>query len=148
MKQLVRIAVILLVLGAAVFIFRYVNRPPTSLTLTGIVTTNDVVVSPMIGGQIRQLLVSEGDVVKKGQLVAVISPDELRADTAYYARSAEGFGAQVKESEAALRLQERQTTDQIQQAESTLASTQAQQAAAVADLENARLVFERARDLS
>jgi hypothetical protein len=30
-------------------------RPPTSLVLTGIVTTNDVVVSPQIGGQISQL---------------------------------------------------------------------------------------------
>ena len=39
-------------------------------------------------------------------------PDELRADSAYYARSAEGVGSQVRESEAALRFQERQTTDQ------------------------------------
>ena len=111
-------------------------------------TTNDVIVSPQIAGQIRQLLVDEGDVVKKDQLVAVITPDELRADIAYYQHSAEGLGSQVKESEAALRYQQRQTIDQIHQAEATLAAAQAQQAAAVADLENARLVFERTRDLS
>jgi HlyD family secretion protein len=80
--------------------------------------------------------------------VAVIMPDELRADIAYYQHSAEGLGSQVKESEAALRYQERQTIDQIHQAEATLAAAQAQQAAAVADLENARLVYERTRDLS
>src|SRR3954469_2483074 len=147
--KIVRPLLILLVLGAAGYAaYRYVNRRPTSLTLTGIVTTNDVVVSPQIAGQIRQLLVNEGDVVKKDQLVAVITPDELRADIAYYQHSAEGLGSQVKESEAALRYQERQTIDQIHQAEATLAAAQAQQAAAVADLENARLVFERTRDLS
>ncbi len=147
--KIVRPLLILLVLGAAGYgIFRYVNQRPTSLTLTGIVTTNDVIVSPQIAGQIRQLLVNEGDVVKKDQLVAVITPDELRADIAYYQHSAEGLGSQVKESEAALRYQERQTIDQIHQAEATLAAAQAQQAAAVADLENARLVFERTRDLS
>jgi HlyD family secretion protein len=147
--KIVRPLLILLVLGGAGFgIYRYVNQRPTSLTLTGIVTTNDVVVSPQISGQIRQLLVKEGDVVRKDQLIATIIPDELRADSAYYQHSAEGFGSQVRESEAALRYQERQTRDQIQQAEATLAAAQAQQAAAVADLENAKLVFERTRDLS
>ncbi len=147
--KIVRSFLILLVLGAGGYAaFRYANRRPTSLTLTGIVTTNDVIVSPQIAGQIRQLLVDEGDVVKKDQLVAVITPDELRADIAYYQHSAEGLGSQVKESEAALRYQQRQTIDQIHQAEATLAAAQAQQAAAVADLENARLVFERTRDLS
>ena len=147
--KIVRPLLILLVLaGAGYGIYRYANRRPTSLTLTGIVTTNDVIVSPQVGGQIRQLLVEEGTVVRKDQLIAVITPDELRADSAYYQYSAEGLGSQVRESEAALRFQERQTTDQIKQAEATLASTQAQQAAAVADLENARLVYERTRDLS
>ncbi len=58
------------------------------LTLTGIVTTNDVIVSPQVAGQLGQLLVNEGDVVKKGQLIATIAPDELKADTAYYAQNA------------------------------------------------------------
>src|SRR5580704_7247272 len=136
MKRLRIVLILLVVVGGGVGAYLYLNRPPTRLTLTGIVTTNDVVVSPQIAGQIRQLLVAEGDVVKKDQLLAVMMPDELRADSAYYARSAEGFGSQVKESEAALRFQERQTIDQISQAEATLASTEAQQAAAVADLEN------------
>jgi multidrug resistance efflux pump len=147
--KIVRPLLIVVIAAAAGYgIYRYVNRRPTSLTLTGIVTTNDVVVSPQIAGQIRQLLVAEGDVVKRDQLLAVITPDELRADSAYYQHSVEGYSSQVQESEAALRFQERQTTDQIRQAEANLAATQAQQAAAVADLENARLVYERMRDLS
>jgi HlyD family secretion protein len=148
MKRLRTSLLLLVLIGAGVGAYVYLNRSPTSLVLTGIVTTNDVVVSPQIAGQIRQLLVSEGDVVRKDQLVAVIVPDELQADSAFYAHSAEGIGSQVHETEAALRFQERQTTDSIQQAEATLASTQAQQAAAVANLENARLVFDRTKSLA
>ena len=69
----------LLVLGGVGYAFTSLR--PSTITLTGIVTTNDVIVSPQIAGQIGQLLVDEGDTVKKGQLLAVITPDELRADT-------------------------------------------------------------------
>jgi HlyD family secretion protein len=138
---------LLLILAAAAGYFYWLRRPP-ELVLTGIVTTNDVIVSPQIGGQIGRLLVNEGDAVKKDQLIAVINPDELKADTAYYAHNAEGLSSQVRESEAALRYQERQTADQIQQAESTLASIDAQIAAAASDLQQARTTFTRTQDLA
>ena len=148
MKRLRPLLILLVLAGLAYGAYYYLGRPPSELVLTGIVTTNDVVVSPQIGGQIRELKVVEGDMVKANQLVALITPDELRADTAYYAHSAAGLGSQVQESEAALRFMERQTADQIKQAEATLASTESQQMAAVADLENAKLVFDRTRDLT
>src|SRR6266540_554868 len=137
---------LLLVVVASAAAYAYFRARPGVLVLTGIVTTNDVIVSSQIAGQIGQLLVNEGDEVKKDQLVAVINPDELRADTAYYSQNVQGLSSQVRESEAALRYQERQTTDQIRQAESTLASAEAQMAAAAADLENARLTFARTQD--
>src|SRR2546426_5370192 len=144
-----RVAVLLiLALAAAAGYWYYQRSRPSVLVLTGIVTTNDVIVSPQIAGQIEQLRVAQGDAVKKDQLVAVIKPDELRADTAYYTHNVEGLSSQVRESEAALRFQERQTVDQIRQAESTLASTEAQAAAAAADLESARLTFTRTENLS
>ena len=148
MKRLKTLLFLLVLASAGVAAYVYMGRPPTELVLTGIVTTNDLIVSPQIGGRISDLKVVEGDVVKKDQLVAVIAPDELRADTAYYAHSAEGMVSQVRESEAALRLQERQTADQIKQAEANLAAAEAQQMAAVADLENAKLELDRSRNLS
>src|SRR5499427_1699082 len=148
MKRLKTLLFLLVLASAGVAAYVYMGRPPTELVLTGIVTTNDLIVSPQIGGRISDLKVAEGDVVKKDQLVAVIAPDELRADTAYYAHSAEGMVSQVRESEAALRLQERQTADQIKQAEANLAAAEAQQMAAVADLENAKLELDRSRNLS
>jgi HlyD family secretion protein len=148
MKRLRPLLILLVLAGLGYAAYRYLGRPPSELVLTGIVTTNDVVVSPQIGGQIRELKAVEGDTVKANQLLALITPDELRADTAYYTHSAEGLSSQVQESEATLRWQERQTGDQIKQAEATLAATEAQQMAAVADLENAKLVFDRTRDLA
>jgi HlyD family secretion protein len=144
-KLLLPLVVLILAAGGVTYV--KLSRP-TALVLTGIVTTNDVIVSPQLAGQVGQLLVNEGDAVKKDQLVAVLVPDELRADTAYFAQNVEGMSSQVRESEAALRFQERQTTDQIRQAESMLASTEAQVDAATADLENARLLYTRTQNLS
>src|SRR3954452_24412376 len=145
-KTIVLFVVLLLAAGAGTYAYRTIG--PASLVLTGIVTTNDVIVSPQIAGQIGQLLVAEGDAVKKDQLVAVIVPDELKADTAYFAQNVEGMSSQIRESEAALRLQERQTVDQIRQAESTLASIEAQAEAAAADVEQARVTYTRTQNLS
>ena len=143
-----RVAVLLVLLAAAGAVYTVYSRQPTALVLTGIVTTNDVVVSPQIAGRIDQLLVKEGDQVKKDQRLAVITPDELRAESAYYAQSAAGLTSQVQQSEAALRFQELQTADQIRQAESTLAATRSQVEAGVADLEAARLTYTRTENLS
>jgi len=143
-----KLLVLLVLAAAGAGVWYYLRGRQSPLVLTGVVTTNDVIVSPQIAGQIADLLVNEGDTVKKDQLVAVITPDELKADTAYYAHNVEGLSSQVRESEAALRYQQRQTVDQIRQAESTLASTEAQVAAAAADVENARLTFTRTQDLS
>jgi HlyD family secretion protein len=141
MKRLAVLLLLLLAAGGAVAYVRW--SQPAELVLTGIVTTNDVIVSPQITGQIEKLLVREGDQVARDQVIAVIAPDELRTDMEYYTHTAEGYESQVKESEAALRYQQRQTEDQIRQAEATLASTIAQEKSAEADRENARLVFER-----
>jgi len=140
--------VLIVVLLVAVGAYAYATRAPSSLTLTGIVTTNDVIVSAQVAGQIGQLLVKEGDQVKANQLLATITPDELRADTAYAEQNAAGLSSQVRESEAALRLEEKQTADQITQAQATLASAEAQLKAASADLENARLQFTRTQQLA
>ena len=145
-RRILLIVVVLAGAVGAVVYYKAVTRP-RGMILTGIVTTNDVLVSSQIQGQLARLLVKEGDTVAAGQLVAVIEPDELRMDRAFYAHSEQGAAAQVQEAEAALKYQEAQTRDQIRQAEAALASMQAQQAEATADLERTRLDFERAEGL-
>ncbi len=139
---------VLLLLGSAVGYYAWLQSRPRPLILTGMITTHDVVLSPQIGGRLDQLLVVEGDAVRKGQLVAVIASDELREEHAFYSAAAEGAGSQVREGEAALRFQQMQTADQIAQAEALLASTESQGPAADAELENARTAYERAQRMS
>ena len=127
--------------------YYYVNLPPTSLVLTGIVTTHDVEVSPQIGGRVVSIGIKEGDAVKKDQIIAEIEPGELVADRAFYEHSAEGIQSQVQEGEAALRLQERQLTDQVKQAEAAVATAEAQQHAAAADVERTKVTLDRTREL-
>ena len=143
-----RLAVLLVLVAAGAGIYWYTSLPPSELVLTGIVTTHEVVVSPQITGRIERLAVEEGDTVAKDQLVAVLAPDELMHEREYYSHAAEGVTSQVAESEAALRLQEMQTQDQIAQAEATLASTESQQAASQAELENARVSLDRAERMA
>ena len=147
MKRIIR-PLILLILVAGGGYYWYGSSRPVPLVLTGIVTTNDVVVSPQIAGRIDQLLVKEGDQIKKDQLLAVLDPGELQQEQAFYTAGAEGATSQVAESAAALRYQERQVGDQIRQAEANLAAAQAQQMAAQAELENAQVTFNRAEQMS
>ncbi len=121
---------------------------PTTITLTGIVTTNDVLVSSQVAGQIDTLLVTEGDSVTRGQLLAVVAPGELRAENEFYTHSAQSSTAQVRQAEATLRWQNRQTIDRIAQAEATAAAVASQQRAAEADLDMARLTFQRVEGLA
>jgi HlyD family secretion protein len=122
-----RVVAVFLALGVVLVVGgAYVaRRRAPSLVLTGIVTVNDVIVSPQVSGQISQLLVAEGDSVLPNQLLAVLAPAELRADATYYAHGAAALGAQVQASEA------------------DLAAAIAQDSEAVANLANARQVLDR-----
>lgn len=135
------------VLGVAIVVYYQATRREDDLVLTGIVTTDGVIVGSEVQGQLQQLFVREGDAVEKGQLLGRIQPEEWKADMAFYADSERQSAAQVDQAEADLRFQEAQTRDQIRHAEATLAATAAQLTQGKADLENARLVFERERTL-
>ena len=143
-KLPVMILVLAAVAGGTYWTTRVRSR---GVQLTGIVTTEDVIVSSQIQGRLAQLLVKEGDPVNAGELVALIEPGELRADRAYYAHTEENASAQVQAAEGELKFQEAQTRDQVRQAEAALAATEAQQAEATADLERAHLELERTQSL-
>ncbi|HTL95797.1 MAG TPA: biotin/lipoyl-binding protein, partial [Gemmatimonadaceae bacterium] len=108
-------------LVAAIVVY-FITRPPASLVLTGVVTTNDVIVSPQVAGQLSRLLVAEGDSVTENQLLAVLAPGELAADQSYYAQNAEALASQVHQSAADLHYQETQAGQQVLQTEATLAA--------------------------
>jgi HlyD family secretion protein len=146
MKKRIWILIPALAVAAIVVVWACL-RHPAAISLTGIVTTDEVIVSAEISGRLQQLLVKEGDTVTNGQLLAVIQPQEWKADAAYYQGARSQSGAFVTEAEADLKFQEAQTTNQILQAEATLAATRAQVVQAEADLENADLTFKREEGL-
>jgi HlyD family secretion protein len=124
-RLLILLAILVLVAGA----LGLSHRRPSELVLTGIVTTNDVIVSPQMGGRVSRLTVAEGDSVAARQLIAVLEPDELMADRAFYARSGEAMASQVEVSK------------------SELAESEAQDSEAQASLANAKLVLDRNQTL-
>ncbi|HET7378509.1 MAG TPA: biotin/lipoyl-binding protein, partial [Gaiellales bacterium] len=94
--------VVLVVLALLLAGYYVLRARPAHLVLTGIVTTNDVIVSPQVAGQVSKLLVAEGDSVASNQLLAVLGPAELQADRAYYEQSAEAMTAQTSAARADL----------------------------------------------
>ncbi|HEX9024746.1 MAG TPA: efflux RND transporter periplasmic adaptor subunit [Geobacteraceae bacterium] len=144
MKRKIIIIVIVVAVAAAA-VYWWLERTPPAIVLTGIVATDDVQVSSQVQGRVQRLLVRQGDNVKKRQLLAEILPEELRADKAYYDMNRKESAAQVEQAKADLKLQEEQTREQIRQATANLAMYNAQVTQAKADLELARLTFNRAR---
>ena len=141
MKQ--RLLFICIVAAIAAVVYFLVVSRPHAIVLTGIVTTDEVVVSSEIQGRLQELLVKQGDTVTNGQLIAVIQPQERRADLAFYTNSVQQSSAQILQAEAELGYQEAQTSNLVWQSEANLAATKDQVLQAQADLENVELTYKR-----
>lgn len=100
---IVTILLVLIAVGAGWFYFASYNQP-TSIVLTGVVTTDSVIVSPQIQGQVQQLLVNQGDKVNAQQLLAVIEPREAQADLDYYASTAQQYADLTKQAQSDLEM--------------------------------------------
>jgi len=93
--------ILILVLAAvAAGAYYATSLPPKEIVLTGIVTTDEVIVSAQIQGRLQQLMVDVGDMVTKGELLAQIDPDQWQADMAYYASSEQQARADLAQSQA------------------------------------------------
>ena len=88
MKRRIPLVILAVALVGAVVYSLATYYRARRLVLTGIVATDDVIVSAQIQGRIQQLQVKEGDPVKTGDLLGTIQPQEWTADLAFYANSA------------------------------------------------------------
>jgi len=77
-------------------------KQPARIVLTGIVTTDDVIISSQVMGRLQELRVNQGDVVKKGDLLGLIEPQELDANRAYYIENEKQVAAQVAQAQSDL----------------------------------------------
>jgi HlyD family secretion protein len=141
------IILILVVAAVAVGLYMVLRPSRGEVVLTGIVTTDEVIVGPEIQGRVQQLLVREGDTVTNGQLIALLQPQEWNAAMQYFTNTAKQTSSQVIEAEADLKFQEQQSSNLILQSEANLAATQDQVVQSQADSENASLTFKREEGL-
>jgi RND family efflux transporter MFP subunit len=72
------------------------------IVLTGIVTTDEVIVSSQIQGRLERLMVDEGDIVTHGELLAQIQPEQWEADMAFYDSSQQQSTADLAQARADL----------------------------------------------
>ena len=146
MKRKIIVTVTVLVLAAVAILYSlYWQR--SEIVLTGIVTTDSVNVSSEIQGRLKELTVKEGDTVTNGELVARIQPQEWKANLDFYSSSEARSTAQVAQAKAELKFQTAQSSNQVRQSEATLAAAEAQTVQANADLEDAKLTYNRLKDL-
>src|ERR1700683_1824391 len=105
MKRKRPLIIILLVAVIAVAVWYLLAHSKREIVLTGMVTTDEVIVSSEIQGRLQKLLVREGDTVTNGQLLALIQPAEQKADLAFYTHGAEQSAAEVAQAGADLKFQ-------------------------------------------
>jgi multidrug resistance efflux pump len=141
------VPVLILLLIAGGLAYAWLRPGPSVLMLTGIVSTDDVIVSAQVPGQISTLAVTAGQQVARGDVIATIAPAELQADTRYYEELSAGASSVIAQNQAALRFQQQQSTAAVDQARATLAAAEAAEASAAAELENARLLLGRTQTL-
>ena len=101
MKRRIVIILLLLAVLAGGIYFSF-TRSENKLVLTGVVTTDEVIVSSQIQGRLQRLLVKEGDTVTNGELLAQIQPQEWQASLDFYKSSEEQAAAQLTQARADL----------------------------------------------
>jgi len=129
MRRKLTIALVIIAAASTAGWLEVRHAGPADLVLTGVVTTNDLIVSSQVAGRVSRLLVGEGGSVTPNQVIATLEPGELQADRAFYARSAEAVASQVEASRA------------------ELAAAVAQDSEARANLSNAQRMFDRQQTL-
>lgn len=127
----------------------YLATTPSSkeIPLTGIVTGNDVIVSPQVPGRMIRLTVDEGSEVHKGDLVAELDPAELIAARDSAAANIHTLEAKVTAANDTRTWTDNQTSAALSQAEATLTATRSQLDQAQANLWRDQQTYKRQQGL-
>lgn len=134
MKRIVVIALLLAVVAASAWWYWQRAQPPAELALYGNIDFRQVTLAFNGNGPVAEVLVEEGEQVKKGQVIA-------RLDTSRILPQIDQAAAQVDAQQASLaRLKNGTRPEEIAQARANLVAAEAESA-------NARLQFERQSSL-
>jgi HlyD family secretion protein len=117
------------------------------IQFTGIIMGNDYIASPLVQGRLQQVYVDEGSMVKRGEIVAVINPDDLQAARNAAAANVRTFRARLLQSGETLNLDESSTADAVQQAEAAVTAARAQLQQEETTLALDKVTYQRDRGL-
>ena len=96
------------------------------LTVSGVLETNEIDVNVKVGGKISEIMVEEGDNVKKGDIIATVEAENIVAKLEQ-AKALLGIATtRVEQSKIAYEAQKEQSESQIQQATGVYSSAKAQ----------------------
>jgi HlyD family secretion protein len=119
--------IVLGVIFSAALTYYFVSTPSNrDLILIGTVDSNQVIVSPQVGGRLAKLLVDEGTPVKQGDLIAALDPSELEAEASAAAATIDSMKSKVAETNSTLEATQGSTTSGVSNAQARLESTRAQ----------------------
>jgi HlyD family secretion protein len=136
---------VLFVIALAIY---FTTTPRGSeIPLTGIVTGNDVIVSPQLAGRMIRLNVDEGSEVHKGDLIAELDPAEYISALNSASANVRMLEEKVNSAQSTRSWTDDQTNAFLRQAEAALTSTQSQLAQAQANLWRDQQTFKREQAL-
>lgn len=119
--------IILGVIFSAALTYYFISTPSNKdLILIGTVDSNQVIVSPQVGGRLAKLLVDEGTPVKQGDLIAVLDPSELEAEASAAAATIDSMKSKVAETHSTLEATQGSTASGVSNAQARLQSSRAQ----------------------
>ncbi len=127
----------------------YLTTTPrgSEIPLTGIVTGNDVIVSPQLAGRMIHLTVDEGSEVHKGDLIAELDPAEYISALNSADANVRMLEQKVQSAQGTRTLTDDQTNASLRQAEANLTSVQSQLTQAQANLWRDETTFKREQAL-
>lgn len=158
-------AIVLLAIGAGVtawwFLLAPPALPPGVIAVSGRVEGDDSAIASKTSGRIREITVREGDVMKAGDVIAVLDDEQIRAreqqaEAALQMAQArlrvseqqvEVLGEQLRQSELAVDQARTDAQGKVSEAEGRLATAEAQLAQAVASYAQARWDRDASRQL-
>ncbi len=137
-KKLIILVILVIAVGIGIYIYKNRRTPESnSIRVSGNIEITDVEASFKIPGRVEERMVSEGEAVQAGQVVARIDSQDLARETAQRR-------AQVAAAQAALaELRAGSRPEEIAQAEAVLERTRADGARARLEFERQKKLYER-----
>jgi HlyD family secretion protein len=117
---------LLVIFVVALFVYVFTTPNTNGIQFTGIVMGNDYIASPLVQGRLERLLVQEGSAVKKGDVIAEIDPQDLKAVRDAAVANIRTLQARLQQSGETRDMDGQQTSAALRQAAAAVTAARAQ----------------------